>query len=121
MGKPNALPLTDHAFETAETLRLAAEQEGDLLLLPLLRYEEMMQDVRQTFQACTKSKSHCQLYTQVDSMMATLEQWKSTDHGMLSNNLLPSQQLTQSKSVLEQIFGCKDTNLRDGLALPFPD
>jgi len=78
MGKPNALPLTECAFVRAETLRDAAQQEADVLLLPLLKYEEMMQEIKQTYQACTKSKSCSLLYTQIDGMKAALDDWKST-------------------------------------------
>jgi hypothetical protein len=75
MIKPNHLPLSQHALRRAGTLSRAASIETDIMLLPLLRYQQLIEQVRMTYRP--RKDETCELPLVAGHLLSELEMWKS--------------------------------------------
>jgi hypothetical protein len=77
MSKPNNLPLSEYALRLATTLSSTGTIGTDVMLLPLLQYQRLMEEVRATFRLERNSVSQARLPLHARHFVAGLEEWRS--------------------------------------------
>lgn len=126
-GNPNVtnpLPIEAVALERARILSLTAERQSDSLLLPLLEYERLVEDVRAAYRSHPTGSSGTNLSAIVQEMTVRLDTWRSSVpsdlwcQGMQFLRAQTAQTLTGLRPLHEQIPLRESQNPRDGITVP---
>ncbi|KAK4957047.1 hypothetical protein LTR10_005003 [Elasticomyces elasticus] len=78
MCKPNTLPLNNAMLSRVTTLGQASNLVCDPMLLPLVKYQLIMEDVHAAYNSDKRSGTRLRLHVHAKRMIASLEQWKSS-------------------------------------------
>jgi hypothetical protein len=75
MSKPNTLPISDFALAVADDLTRNKAIETDVMLLPLTRYQHMLDEMRTTYRSERSVSSQYRLASHAKRMLAALDTW----------------------------------------------
>jgi hypothetical protein len=77
MSKPNTLPISDFAMHQGGALTRGKAVESDIMLLPLMKYQRMLDEMRNIYRLERSSSSRCRLVSHAKRMLTELDQWQS--------------------------------------------
>ncbi|KAK3074892.1 hypothetical protein LTR53_002282 [Teratosphaeriaceae sp. CCFEE 6253] len=78
MGKPNTLPANECMIMRATALADNSDLQSDASLLPLLKYQCMIENIHATYESEKRSATHSRLHLHSKRLLTGLEDWRST-------------------------------------------
>ncbi|KAK5743305.1 hypothetical protein LTR17_002783 [Elasticomyces elasticus] len=78
MCKPNTLPLSNAMLSRATTLGESPDHAFDPMLLPLVNYQLIIENVHAAYSSEKRSGTRSRLHLHAKRMMASLDQWKAS-------------------------------------------
>lgn len=78
MGRPNTVPLTDNVLARANAVCRTDESDAEELIVPLLRYQRLMEDVFSVNRTARKADDASLLHTHAPQLVAALDAWWAT-------------------------------------------
>jgi hypothetical protein len=78
MGKPNSLPFNGYIVESARSLATAAEFESDTSIPYLIRYQQILDEVRDVYSNEQRFESQSRIHLHANRLTLTFVDWWSS-------------------------------------------